>query len=87
MFHCGISFTFTTFRNSAAEAFSRKKDAEQDAAKQALLHLQKIKARRPQARSKFHFCNANLSQIFFFSRCDFVIRQEREEDLKAMLES
>jgi len=35
-----------TFTGSA---FSRKKDAEQDAAKQALLHLQKIKARRPQS--------------------------------------
>lgn len=30
-------------------AFSRKKEAEQDAAKQALLHLQKIKAKRPQS--------------------------------------
>ena len=30
-------------------AFGRKKDAEQDAARLALLHLQQTKARRPQA--------------------------------------
>ena len=47
--------------SASAQAFGRKKEAEQDAARLALLHLQKTKARRPQAgKSCAHVVEARM---------------------------